>query len=417
MKIKLILLGVGFLFLSGCGSKAWNDSELGNISEESISETIHSEEISSVVNSESSILESIEPTTQINPEEVIDLTYFYYNQLEDYEKEMYDVILENVKSFKLESRLKGIDLDSFYKIQTAIVNDHPEIFWMNKYTINTVRDMPVSVKYDYPLEELEDESAQVHIRANRIIDMVPEGSRYDKFKYIYEYIIDSTDYVSNSVYNQDVRSVLMYGESVCAGYAKTFQLLCDKAGIPCIYVSGQTKEGEPHAWNMVEIDGHCFWIDVTWGDPIFEGEGSNSLNYNYFCVDDEILFRTHIIDKGVVSNGYCIPNVFKFPECKDTSYNYYKLNNMYFEIYDRQTIDNYISNKLQNNQFNKILMKFETLEEYQKARGDLFRDGQNDAYIFEIIKKNANSAWKNINYNYTYSDKAYSIELNINISY
>ena len=62
-------------------------------------------------------------------------------------------------------------------------------------------------------------------------------------------------------------------------------------------------------------------------------------------------------------------------------------------------------------------MKFETLEEYQKARGDLFRDGKNDAYIFEIIKKNANSAWKNINYNYTYSDKAYSIELNIIISY
>lgn len=49
---------------------------------------------------------------------------------------------------------------------------------------------------------------------------------------------------------------------VCEGYAKSFQLLCHKIGLPCVTVSSKS-----HMWNAVQVDGKWYYVDCTWDDP------------------------------------------------------------------------------------------------------------------------------------------------------
>ena len=58
---------------------------------------------------------------------------------------------------------------------------------------------------------------------------------------------------------------LIEGETVCAGYAYAFRLLCDQMDIPCWVVVGDVPNGL-HAWNLVHLESGTCWVDVTWGD-------------------------------------------------------------------------------------------------------------------------------------------------------
>lgn len=73
-------------------------------------------------------------------------------------------------------------------------------------------------------------------------------------KYIYDELILRTEYEQGSADSQNICSVLLNQRSVCQGYAKTFQYLCQLAGIPAMLVTGEVN-GEGDAWNIVFLDG------------------------------------------------------------------------------------------------------------------------------------------------------------------
>lgn len=79
--------------------------------------------------------------------------------------------------------------------------------------------------------------------------------------------------------NQSAYSALVYGRTVCAGYARALQYLLQQFDIPCYYVTGYA--GENHAWNIVKLDDGYYNVDSTWDD-------TNPNTYDYFnCSDDE----------------------------------------------------------------------------------------------------------------------------------
>ena len=57
-----------------------------------------------------------------------------------------------------------------------------------------------------------------------------------------------------------------YCAAVCEGYAKSFQLLMNAAGVANAYIIG-LGNGGGHAWNMAQMDdGYYYYFDVTWND-------------------------------------------------------------------------------------------------------------------------------------------------------
>lgn len=90
--------------------------------------------------------------------------------------------------------------------------------------------------------------------------------------------------------NHSVYGALCNHAAVCEGYAEAYQLLMSIAGLDCRYVEGEA--GEPHAWNLLYIDGSYYHVDTTWDDPVSD-DGVSRLKHDYFLLSDAEIAQTH----------------------------------------------------------------------------------------------------------------------------
>lgn len=97
-------------------------------------------------------------------------------------------------------------------------------------------------------------------------------SQIQKSMYIYDILKRKMTYTyftpktRKDVTGKEARTLrgLISGKNVCAGYSMVFKEMMDRQGIECDYVSGKTKDGGGHAWNLLHINGKIFPVDLTW---------------------------------------------------------------------------------------------------------------------------------------------------------
>ena len=136
----------------------------------------------------------------------------------------------------------------------------------------------------------------------------------------------------------------MYGalvehKAVCDGYAKTYQYLLYKVGIPSHIVTGYGG-AESHAWNLVKLDGDWYYTDLTWDDQ------DSGLYYSYYNVTTEQLEKDHTIDE----------TDYSFPECTATLDNYYTKNSAELSV-------EAVSNQLNDHIFTRVYAPGKTSDE------------------------------------------------------
>ncbi len=163
-------------------------------------------------------------------------------------------------------------------------SDHPEVFWINtayRYTVNSSGTVTkIQLKYGISVESLGYSQIIYEQQLNNLVTAAMEyADPVERERFIHDYICKLNSYCENSDMNQSSYSAIVGGSSVCAGYARAFQIACLRAGIPCYYITGESK-GQNHAWNMVYINGQYYYVDLTWNDAISEARGRSS--YNYF---------------------------------------------------------------------------------------------------------------------------------------
>ncbi|MDD3794420.1 MAG: transglutaminase domain-containing protein [Lachnospiraceae bacterium] len=100
---------------------------------------------------------------------------------------------------------------------------------------------------------------------------------------------------------------------VCEGYAKSYKVLCDKLGLPCVCIGGKVNSsGEGHMWNGVFIDGKWYLTDVTWDDS------SSGISYKYFLSGDLPANRTGSGNFSGADAG--LTTVFVYPALNNSNY-------------------------------------------------------------------------------------------------
>lgn len=279
-----------------------------------------------------------------NPEEIN--KYYFYEQLDDYSKIIYNNILENRENMKtgtytinfgetfstLLEQPNGADLlQSYY--QAAIESylyDNPEVFYLNpkKMYINIqTTKSKFKTKYEVFLnsnneasyladgyttkEEVDIAEQKIQEVKNQIMAEIENKSEYEKTKYIHDYLVEQITYdqtISKSnIY--DIYGALVNKTCVCEGYAKSFKYLLDEAKIENVIVIGEgtNSDGqtESHAWNYVKIKGAWYAVDVTWDDPVIKGWGAISKNtkYKYFLLGSKEINKDHIPSTRFVEGG------------------------------------------------------------------------------------------------------------------
>lgn len=100
----------------------------------------------------------------------------------------------------------------------------------------------------------------------------PDMSDYEKELALYTWLTEAVSYDQSEYSEQGAPRTsyepygpLVEGKGVCLGFATTFQLLMDMAGVQCITVTGAAYRNKMnHAWNMVKLDGEWYCADPTW---------------------------------------------------------------------------------------------------------------------------------------------------------
>lgn len=301
---------------------------------------------------------------------------FYYDQLSEEEQMNYRLLLAAYQ--RMDEEVAGLTLSAkeMIRLNKLLLLDCPELFWVaNSGVYYDENLMPLlymggryTPKYRYTREEVEDLTEKI----NSVCDAFAEQYKYDddytKALAAYEYIIDTTEYdtetadiiISKSKYDpltddsQCIVSVFVEHYSVCAGYSAAYQYLLRRMGIFSTSIIGTVKNAETgvtynHEWSLLKLDGDYYYTDITWGEP----EAENKLaEYSYFCITSNEMTATHK------------PNDWaEYPETAAVRCNYFYRSGEYFEELNVPLIGAYITSTVEEHG-DYLTMKFKNVRDY-----------------------------------------------------
>ena len=333
-----------------------------------------------------------------------------YHKLTEEEKHIYNLLRDGIASHAESIVIEPETEEAIVsKCLSCVCMDYPEYYWFDgntSYWIIDKTDLVSEVEPKYLMTE--DEIAQfdpvIEAVVNAVLAEVPaEGSSYEKAKSVYEAVIRNTEYEVGCAYSQSMASVFLQGQSVCAGYAKATQYLLHRIGIPCAYIGGEAVSvlsengtADSHAWNIAELNGEYYYIDTTWGDIGRNESEEEQIEYGYLCTAPQEFEQTHMAKELPVS----------MPSCTSADLEYYRMNQMYYEYFDWEEMNQRLIEMTQNGQVT-MTFAFATNEAYQQMMTALLEEDLADAAGKVRADMTGADYWK---WNYAYNDMLRVVE-------
>ncbi|MBO4411680.1 MAG: hypothetical protein J5794_05790 [Lachnospiraceae bacterium] len=239
---------------------------------------------------------------------------FYYN-LDDTAKQVYNELAEAIAAGQaaVQIRAASATMQQAQQALRAIANDQPQFFWFTGSgdRISSLGSV-VSVEFNYLALNNPTAKSAFTSALNALVGAVNGKSAIEKERYFHDTLINSVTYAHNS-FDQSAYSALVQHQAVCAGYTRAFQAACMAAGIPCYYCSGSgtNPQGnqESHAWNIIQLDGAYYNIDLTWDDQ------QNTIFYHYYNCTDAEFSAKHSRDGYGAELPACTSTARSFRNC------------------------------------------------------------------------------------------------------
>ena len=273
---------------------------------------------------------------------------FYYEQLDEYAKIIYDELNANLDKLKTGTYSADFGLtfndllhqengsetlrNSFQLAINAITFDNPDLFYLDVtklFLLTETTTRAFSKKHEvtigpndqsylsdsFPTEEYVNEAIDnIEQIKNDLVAQCDGKITVEQIKIVHDYLIDNTEYdasAGENIYN--VYGTLVNKKSVCEGYARSFKYIMDELNIPCIIACGIGKNSsgaaESHAWNYVQVDEQWYAIDVTWDDPVVpehlvgKAVVSEEDRYQYYLKGANKFFEDHFEDGNIVGEA------------------------------------------------------------------------------------------------------------------
>lgn len=124
-------------------------------------------------------------------------------------------------------------------------------------------------------------------------------SNYDKIKLFHDFIINNTEYdQTNKNKSHTAYTLITTGKAICGGYSDIMSIYLNTLGIQNYKVTS-----ENHIWNLVNLDGTWYHLDMTWDDPV-ASDGKQYLLHNFLLISSTRLQELDKVEHNFDSNIY-----------------------------------------------------------------------------------------------------------------
>lgn len=212
----------------------------------------------------------------------------------------------------------GLSKEEATTVWSIAMLDLPEFYWQahSSSTTSTKKiNLYIDGEYANYSERQEVETALYAMAEECFSYLREDMCETERALAIQDYIIGNISYAYelDGVTPQDAYWAhnvegLIRQSGVCESYAKVYDYFCELMGLDCITVTGLGGNGTEmggHAWNIVQIDGVWYNVDLTWEDS---GENSER---TWFGVPNTEFKQTHI--PNTPEDGYAGDWLYDLP--------------------------------------------------------------------------------------------------------
>ncbi|MBQ7088280.1 MAG: hypothetical protein IJN04_01380 [Clostridia bacterium] len=197
-------------------------------------------------------------------------------------------------SIDISHRTHRLNSDEAFLVWELVTNDHPEFFWLaHGAQLKESGGVITTIGFRIPAD-IEAQQAALRARVAELTSDLVGKSDYEKSLILHDRVAEAVSYQYTDN-DQTVIGSLLEGASVCAGYARAYQLLMQTVGIPVFFVTGYSK-GQGHAWNLVQLDGEWYYTDVTWDD---QNDDGGYIYYSYLNMTYARMCEEHTAEEFV----------------------------------------------------------------------------------------------------------------------
>lgn len=225
----------------------------------------------------------------------------YIRNLSDAQKQVAQTLVDGMKAGESEIELnQPIQLDEISELYQRLKLADPELFFLADQQNYEYSPLTQEVKVFHPNYIEYDDGLTIPQRIeqlrqlrNSIIQDWHGRGEYECSVLMNDYLVDTITYQPQAAHEHNLYGALVERQAVCDGYALAYKYLADGLGMDCVVITGSAYEdkagyqqgmsqlqslnaqqimqwdsGYRHAWNAIQIDGHWYYTDVTYNDPV-----------------------------------------------------------------------------------------------------------------------------------------------------
>ncbi len=263
---------------------------------------------------------------------------YCFDSLSDTEQLAYQAMQDCITHLIPTWNCGSMSQETIQRAYDCLLMDHPEIYWSTGYTYvtsflgNSIAGHRVEFTFNMKRDEILARNKEIEAALMEMADEIGRiDPSYETVKAVYEYLVSNCTYDDLNL-DQSLCSVMLDKSGVCASFSKAFEFILQCFEIPCTVVYGRLTQSEGmlnttlgHEWNLVQLDGKWYHVDVTSGLAV--SKEAQRIDYRFLCTTTEEILKTHVIDNAV-----------PIPDCSSDDLEFYRYHGMCVDTYSREAL-------------------------------------------------------------------------------
>lgn len=239
--------------------------------------------------------------------------YAWYGLTDAAERRLYEQLRQAVASEQPAAPIGDMPPERVSRVLHAVLTDGPELFRVDgKWRLIQREGQRYALLHTTcTRQEWSQGLRQMEATAAAFVSLREQPAEV-RIRAVRDWLLAAVTYGFTETEGQTGYDALIRRRAVCKGISKAMQYLLGHLGVFCTLAEGSLDGMGRHVWNVVEVGGAFYHVDVCMGyarfDSLFDGEDRGR---RCFLVGDETLKRTHLLTETETPRLLCTADYWR----------------------------------------------------------------------------------------------------------